>query len=191
MRAEPLTVAWTSHDKYFALVVKNYARIEALKKEHDEFQSSLKGKKMSDRDMDILASKNDAIGELALVVVVFSALTLEAYINHYGISRLSRNYFAKYLDKLDMVAKWIVIPKVVTGKQLDPGSTAMQDLDWLVALRNRLVHYKSKRVAIDNIQTSDFLWYEDAARALQAVRRITSALKGLDPEAELDWLERK
>jgi hypothetical protein len=144
---------------------------------------------MSDRDVDILASKNDAIGELALVVVVFSALTLEAYINHYGISRLSRNYFSNYLDKLDMIAKWIVIPKVVTGKQLDSGSAAMQDLDWLVTLRNKLVHYKSKKVAVNNIQTSDFLWYEDAARAVQAVRRVTAALKGIDPEAEMDWLE--
>lgn len=188
MTAEPLTIAWTSHDKYFALVIKNYARIEKLKKERDEFQFSLKGKKMSDRDVDILASKNDAIGELALVVVVFSALTLEAYINHYGILRLSRNYFSNYLDKLDTVAKWIVIPKVVTGKQLDPGSAVMQDLDWLVTLRNKLVHYKSKKVAVNNIQTSDFLWYEDAARAVQAVRRVNAALKGLDPEAEMDWL---
>jgi len=147
-----------------------------LKKEHDDFQSSLKGKKMSDRDVGILASKNDVIGELALVVVVFSALTLEAYINHYGISRLSKNYFSKYLDKLDMFAKWIVIPKVVTGKQLDPGSVAMQDLDWLVTLRNNLVHYKSKKVAIHDIQASDFLWYEDAARAVQAVRRVTVSL---------------
>ena len=184
-----MTVTWTSHDKYFALVLKNYARIETLKNEHDEFQSSLKGKKMSDRDVDILASKNDAIGELALVVVVFSALTLEAYINHYGISRLSRNYFSNYLDKVDMVGKWIVIPKVATGKQLDPGSAAMQDLDWLVTLRNKLVHYKSKKVVVDNNQTSDFLWYEDASRAVQAVRRVTAALKGLDPEAEMDWLE--
>jgi len=189
MTAEPLTVAWTTHDKYFALVLKNYARIETLKKERDEFQSSLKGKTMSDRDVDVLASRNDAIGELALVVVVFSALTLEAYINHYGISRLSRNYFSNYLDKLDMVAKWIVIPKVATGKRLDPGSAAMQDLDWLVTLRNKLVHYKSKKVALDEIQTSDFLWYEDAARAVRAVRRVTAALKRLDPETEMDWLE--
>ena len=189
MTAEPLTVAWTTHDKYFALVLKNYARIETLKKERDEFQSSLKGKTMSDCDVDVLASRNDAIGELALVVVVFSALTLEAYINHYGISRLSRNYFSNYLDKLDMVAKWIVIPKVATGKRLDPGSAAMQDLDWLVTLRNKLVHYKSKKVALDEIQTSDFLWYEDAARAVRAVRRVTAALKRLDPETEMDWLE--
>jgi hypothetical protein len=105
---------------------------------------------------------------------------LEAYINHYGISRISRNYFSNYLDKLDMVAKWIVIPKVVTGKKIDPGSAAMQDLDWLVTLRNKLVHYKSKEVVVDNIQTSDFLWYEDAAKAVQAVRRVTTALKRVD-----------
>ena len=185
---EPLTVAWTSHDRYFALVMENFARIKALKKEHDEFVSSLKEKEVSDYDVDILASKNDEIGQLAIIVVVFSALTLEAYINHYGITRLSKNYFSNYLDKLDLVAKWIIIPKVVIGKQLDPGSMAMKDLNWLVTRRNKLVHYKSKKVDVKNIQSSDFLWYEDAARAVQAIKRITHVLTSIDSEAEMDWL---
>jgi len=188
MTTKPFTISWTRHGDYFTLVAKNYARIQQLKQELDEFQRSLKGKKMSDHDVDVVASKNDAMGELALVVVIFSALTLEAYINNYGISRLSRNYFSNYLDKLDLLAKWIVIPKVVTGKGLDPGSPAMQDLDWLVTLRNRLVHYKSKVVAVDQIPASDFLWYEDAARAVSAVRQAVPALKALDPKAEMDWL---
>ncbi len=184
-------ISWTRHDDYFVLVAKSFAQIQQLKQEHDEFQSSLKGKDISDRDVDVLASKNDTIGELALVVVVFSALTLEAYINHYGISRLSRNYFSNYLDKLDLLAKWIVIPKVITGKKLNPGSAAMQDVAWLVAMRNRLVHYKSKTVSVNNIQASDFLWYEDAARAVRSVRGAVHTLRRLDPKAESDWLERK
>ena len=176
MSAKPIKFAWTHHSNYFKLVTDTYSRIEKLEREHDQFRSSLEGKEMSDDDVDFLASRNDAIGELALIVIVFSAFTLEAYINHYGISRLSRNYFSKYLDKLDLLAKWLVIPRVVTGKKLHPGSAAMQDLSWLVSLRNRLAHFKSKTINVEEIEESDWLWYEDAERAVMTVKRVVYLL---------------
>ncbi len=141
-------IAWTHHGDYFKVVMDNYFRIQELKKELDEFHRSHKGKNISDDNVDFIASKNDAIGELALIVVVFSAFTLEAYINHYGIEHLSRNYFSNYLDKLDLLAKWIIVPRIVKSKKLDPGSKAMQELSWLISLRNRLAHFKSKTIAV-------------------------------------------
>jgi hypothetical protein len=189
MSAEPLKIEWTHHRDYFKLVMDSYSRILKLKREHDEFRHSLRGKKMSDDDVDVLASRNDAIGQLALIVIVFSALTLEAYINHYGINRLSRNYFSSYLDKLDLLAKWLVVPRLVTGEKLDPGSNAMQDLSWLVSLRNRLVHFKSKTMTVEEIKESDFLWHEDAERSVRTVKRVVSLLKRIDPKAETDWID--
>ena len=188
MSAKSLKFAWTNHSNYFMIVKDNYSRIQKLKREHDKFRDNIKGRKMSDFDVDFLASKNDAIGELALIVIVFSAFTLEAYINHYGISRLSRNYFSSYLGKLDLIAKWLVIPRVVTGEQLDPGSQAMQDLSWLVALRNRLAHFKSKMITVEEIKESDLLWHEDAERALNTVKGVVSLLKRIDAEADTNWI---
>jgi hypothetical protein len=173
---------------YFKLVTDTYFKIEKLKHEHDQYQLKLRGKGMSDDDVDFLASRNDDIGELALIVIVFAAFTLEAYINHYGISRLSRNYFSKYLDRLDLPAKWLVIPRIVTGKKLNPGSAAMQDLCWLISLRNRLAHFKSKTITVEQIQDSDWLWHEDAARAIRTVKRVVSLLKRIDPRADAEWL---
>jgi hypothetical protein len=189
--AKPLKFAWTHHGDYFKLVTDTYSRIEKLKREHYQFQKSLKGKKISDDDVDFLASRNDAIGELSLIVIVFSSFTLEAYINHYGISRLSRNYFSKYLDKLDLLAKWLVIPRVVTGKKLNPGSTAMQDLSWLVSLRNRLAHFKSKTITVEGMDQSYWLWYEDAERAVRTVKRVVSLLKRIDSKVDTDWLKQE
>jgi hypothetical protein len=60
-----------------------------------------------------------------------------------------------------------------------------------VALRNKLVHYKSKKVAIDKNHLSDVLWYEDAVRAVRAVNLVTSALVKIDPDAEMDWTNGK
>jgi hypothetical protein len=188
MSAKPFKFAWTHHIDYFKIVRDNYTRIQKLKREHDEYLRSIKGRKMSEHDIDFLASKNDAIGELALIVIVFSAFTLEAYINHYGISRLSKNYFSNYLDKLDLLAKWLVIPRLVTGKKLDPGSQAIQNLSWLVALRNRLAHFKSKIITVREIKESDLLWHEDAERALTTVKGVVSLLKRIDVKAETDWI---
>lgn len=191
MSKKPRKIAWTHHGNYFKVVMDNYFRIPELKREHDDFERSLEGKDISDDDGAILASKNEAIGELALIVVVFSAFTLEAYINHYGIKRLSGNYFSNYLDKLDLLAKWLVIPRIVTGKKLDPGSHAMQDLSWLVSLRNRLAHFKSKTIPVEEIKESDFLWPEDAERAVRTVRGVVSLLKRIDPQAETYWLNQE
>ena len=185
----PLRIAWTHHGDYFRLAFQNWGRVQKLKQEHDAIQASLKShKNVADDIAEQLAAKNDAIGQLALVVIVFSAFTLEAYINDYAINRLSKNYLKNYLDKLDLVAKWVVIPQLVTGKQLDPGSRPLQDLAWLVELRNRLAHYKSKEVTIEQIKGSDFLWYEDAERAIRAVKGTVSALKAIDQKAQTAWL---
>jgi hypothetical protein len=183
--------AWTHHSDYFKLVTDNYSRVENLEQEHEQFRMSLEGKEMSDDDVDFLASSNDAIGELALIVIVFSAFTLEAFINHYGISHLSRNYFSKYVDKLDLLSKWLVIPRLVTGKKLNPGSAAMQDLSWLVSLRNRLAHFKSKTITVEEIKESDFLWYEDAKRAVRSVKRVVLLLKRIDSKIDTDWLKQE
>jgi hypothetical protein len=190
---KPLSIPWTHHSSYYRLALENWRRIQDLRAEHDAIEQTQAGKKStSDGDAIQLAAKNDAIGELALVVVIFCAFTLEAYINHYGIhygiNRLSRNYHTKYLDKLDVVAKWVVIPRLVTGKELGPGPRAVQDLSWLVGLRNKLAHYKSKTLTLGEIKTSDFLWYEDAEHAIRTVERIMADLKRIDHRAEAGWI---
>ena len=182
-------IAWTYHTDYFTLAQENWKRIQELKHEHDAIQAKFGDhNKVSDEVADQLAAKNDEIGKLALIVLVFCAFTLEAYINDYAINRLSKGYLKNYLDKLELVAKWVVIPRLVNGKQLDPGSRPLQHLAWLVELRNKLAHYKSKELALDQIGMADFLWYEDAERGVTAVKEAVLALERLDRKAKADWV---
>ena len=76
--------------------------------------------------------------------VVFGAMCLEAFIYDYAATYFSDTYVRRYLDKLDLKAKWVVIPKLVTGKKFPTGSKAFQNLHRLVSERNLLVHHKSK-----------------------------------------------
>lgn len=71
---------------------------------------------------------------------MFSALSAEAFINYYEVNKISANYFKNYLDKLDVISKWIIIPKLVTGNSIDTGSHSVQKLNSLISLRNKLVH---------------------------------------------------
>lgn len=175
----------------FQAGTEKFSNYSTAKEEHDDLKKSLKNKTVSDEDVDLLATKNDLIGEHALVVIIFAALTLEAFINHYGINRLSKNYFLTYLDKLDVLSKWMVLPKLITRKQLDPGTSAMQDLSWLIAVRNKLVHYKSRTIKIDDLKESDFLWETDAQRAINTVKRLIPSLEKIDPVVDTMWLQER
>jgi len=179
---------FTYYEDFFHIAIDTYKEIIKLEKEHNELQAGLsESEKSSDNFVDKVAEKNDRIGRLVLIVVVFCATSLEAYINHYAISHLSKNYLKTYLDKLDMLSKWVIIPRVTTGTQLDTGSSALQDLSWLITLRNKLVHYKSRTVSIEEIKDTDFLWENDAKRAIETVKNLAQELKKIDNDIYIDW----
>jgi len=52
-----------------------------------------------------------------------------------------------------------------------------------------MVHYKSREQQIDDIKASDFVWGDDAERALKTVRNLLLQLKKIDKEVNTDWLK--
>jgi hypothetical protein len=79
----------------------------------------------------------------AIKTIVFSAMATEAAIFDLGAIHLGDNYVRQYLDRLDLVAKWIVVPKLICGTSLDTNGPGIQKLRALVKARNALVHHKS------------------------------------------------
>ena len=180
------------YEDFFHVAVDTNKEIVKLEKELNQLQvNTNKSDKASDDFADKVAEKNDRIGRLALIVVIFCATSLEAYINHYAISNLSKNYLKTYLDKLDLLSKWIVIPRIITGTQLDAGSKALQELSWLITLRNKLVHYKSRKIEITDIKETDFLRGNDAKRAIQTVKNLAQELKKIDADIYVEWTTKK
>lgn len=82
--------------------------------------------------------------ECRILAVVAAALFLEAYIFDYCARRESATFAKKYIDRLDPVAKWIIVPRLVAPPGLDPGSNVFERLHKLFKLRNELVHHKTK-----------------------------------------------
>ena len=141
--------------------------------------------------------------EAAVTSVIFSGLTIESYINYYGISRLTKSQFENYLDKLDVLAKWIVIPKFITGNAIDTGCEAIALLLKLIQSRNRLVHYKSSgntpQEFYNNLKNFDaqdqnnhLPWLEDAETGVKAVYKLIEEMTKIDSSinrTEIEWEE--
>jgi len=178
----------TKHKEFYRVALEGLRRAEAFKQLHDRRQRK---KELTDVDTEYLGRMNGLIELASMVSVVFSALALEAFINHYASQRLSKSYFENYLDKLDLVSKWLVIPRLIHGNQLESGSRAMNSPRWLVALRNSLVHYKSKVRKISELDwRKDWVNIEDAVRSGDTVPILIHELKKLDKKVGIEWLAR-
>ncbi|TET17780.1 MAG: hypothetical protein E3J75_01500 [Dehalococcoidia bacterium] len=179
----------TYHQKYCFIAQDSYLKVLRLTEEISKIEGSFrKSKKLSDEEDRLIAEKWGTRNDYIVLTIVFSALSLEACINNYAIERLSKRYLKNYLDKLNLVSKWIIIPQIVTGQQLDPGSEPIQNLGWLVNQRNNLVHFKTKKVKSGQLKASDFLWPVQAEKALDTVRIVVLALKKIDKTVNVDWL---
>ncbi|MCP3925066.1 MAG: hypothetical protein GY714_21015 [Desulfobacterales bacterium] len=75
--------------------------------------------------------------------IVFSAMACEAAIYDLSAIHLGDDYTKKYIDKLDLVAKWMVVPSLICGKSLEEDGPAINALRILTRIRNSLVHHKS------------------------------------------------
>jgi hypothetical protein len=177
-----LTVTFTNYGTFFAIATRATAQIKRLVQE----RGSLPCK--TDEDIDRVCKINAEIQRHAMGTVTFSAMALESYINLYGAENLGSAYFGKYLDKLDLRSKWVIVPRMVTGKELDTTSQGFSLFSNLVALRNRLVHDKPRKRRVDEVRDSDWVTEENAAAAIQAVRGMLDALRSLDPRVNIEWL---
>lgn len=81
-----------------------------------------------------------------VISVIFGALCLESLIYDYATRVFSDTYIKKYLDELNLKAKWIIIPKLVMGKDFPTDGHAFQNLGRLARERNALIHSKSKQM---------------------------------------------
>jgi len=121
---------------YAQIAFNQFRRFANLQHFHDDPQGWRKFTIDFEREAELL--------ECRILAVLSTALFLEAYIYDYGARRESGSYVEKYLDKLDPVAKWVVIPRLAAPPGLERGDNIFERLRKLFKLRNDLVHHKTK-----------------------------------------------
>jgi len=180
-----MIVSLSNYTTFFSIATRSLSQVKLLTRERD-----LRAKKSetTGNDVEFICEKNAEIQRSAMVTVIFSVATIESYINEYGIQNFSRSYFNNYLDKLDIKSKWVIYPKLVTGKQIDTSSKTFESLEKLISLRNRLVHDKTRKKRICDLNESDWVTELEAEEAVNTVLGLVKELAGLDKDIEIHWL---
>lgn len=107
-RYDELELPFTKHIEFYEIALEGLKRAKRLEKLAER---SIRKMKLTEDDKNYSARMTGFAELGSIVSVVFSALSLEAFINDYASQRLSKSYFDNYLDKLDLVSKWVVIPR--------------------------------------------------------------------------------
>jgi len=76
--------------------------------------------------------------------IVFSAMAIEAAVFDLAAIQLGDKVATMYLDKMDLLGKWMIIPRLICGRSLKENGPAFNGLKGLVKARNALVHHKSR-----------------------------------------------
>ncbi len=82
------------------------------------------------------------------ISVIFSALSLEAYIYELGAIYLSDKYVKENLDKLTVPSKYIIVLELISKNQVDKSHQWYYLLNKLISTRNKLVHSKSRKLDV-------------------------------------------
>lgn len=127
-----------------------------------------------------------------LISLIFAALCLESFIYDYAAEELSKNYTNKYLDKLNLVAKWVIIPKLVLGRELDRNGQAYENVVCLKRQRDKIVHSKSTPKISDE-ELNKFLKNSSKAKnsTIREYLTINSYQKVIEVFGELKKLEKE
>ena len=129
------------HFTYFRIAESDYCKCLELE--------ATDASKLNEEEADDLESE---VHEFAIKAILFSAMCVEAAINDYAGKQLGDKYYQQHLASLDLVSKWVIIPRLVCGNSLDKSGAAFNSLKTLVSARNRLVHNKSQEIDLSNPQ---------------------------------------
>jgi hypothetical protein len=137
------------------------------------------------------------IAKSALVVIVFSAMAIEAYIYDYAARHLGDAFVKDHLDKLDILSKWIIIPELITGKEVSRHQKWYLLLKNLIKTRNSVIHHKSSEPPaspsdvekyLHKLKEADSSIYETARQSITLLGILADKIIEIDPE-ETPWVK--
>lgn len=131
--------------------------------------------------------QNTADGQ-ATIVVAFCVISLECYIHNYASRKLGEAFSKRHIDSMNLHTKWLIVPKLATGKSIPADHKGIEHLQKLIKARNAVVHLKAVNLKPEaweqqkrKITEANHLILEAALNAFQCVRELGEALFELDP----------
>lgn len=155
---------------YFRICKENYERFK-------RYESELRGmNKENEFDVYQADPRKDKQDKCRTIVIVFSAMCMEAFIYDYAAYHLGDRFVREHLDRLKLESKWAVTAKLATGKKFAESSKAYGLLKELRKVRNKLIHSKSKLLSLN---------FRDINECSQHVERYRNLLREAEKEDEV------
>jgi len=187
----------TGHERFREIAEECLNRFEELNSETTTLKNSISELLSKTDDIDnppseyySLFFKRGQVGEErdknAVIAIVFSAMYLEAFIYDYAAISLGDKYVKDHLDRLDLVSKWILVPRLVTGKEISKSDHAFEALKKLNSARNSLVHLKScatpkgDSTLVEYLEKSEEDFIENTSNCRKTIEFCLRALCNID-----------
>lgn len=159
-----LSIAANAHEKMIQYINNNLC----CSNKNDEFQHTADGQ--------------------ATIVVAFCVISLECYIHNYASRKLGETFSKRHIDSMNLHTKWLIVPKLATGKSIPADHKGIEHLQKLIKARNAVVHLKAVNLKPEaweqqkrKITEVNHLILEAALNAFQCVGELGEALFELDP----------
>jgi hypothetical protein len=133
-------------------------------------------------DLNAMFNFAEMVHKESITSVIFCVMTLESIINEYGLQNKSKNFYNEHLDNLKLLSKFIVLPKLFGGNELNTDGQEFQNLKWLIKLRNDLTHSKLTERNIRDLNMTNPLSQNlhvlehHAKKAIQTVKSVSTII---------------
>lgn len=189
---ESISLMHTMHDTFQSIAERKYQ--SAVSIESSPFLTNDKLIIGNNDDLKILSKHMNRVQRSYhsyLETIVFSALSLEAYINYYIIHLTSEDYFLKQYRNRSIKDKWLNVPGELKNIKFDESTDEIIRFKETIDARNNLVHFKSKKLNGHEYSKVQSNYKELAIKALQSIKEMRVLLNMQDPPlvGELSGLE--
>ncbi|MDD2389001.1 MAG: hypothetical protein PHP23_04620 [Desulfobacterales bacterium] len=134
-------------------------------------------------------SFEDTADGQATIVVLYTIIALECYIYNYAARKLGESFSKKHVDSMRHHTKWMLVPKLATGKGIPADHKAIALLQKLIAARNDIVHAKAVNISPDRwnqqkerIISENWSIIDAALNAFRCIGELGSILSDIDPD---------
>ncbi|WP_415887860.1 hypothetical protein ACMXYO_07380 [Neptuniibacter sp. QD37_6] len=170
--------AHTVSNFYYKIALENRDRFEEYRNRVDVVLSSDKEDWMKDMESSDYCYQSL---KCAVQSIVFSAMCLEAFIYDYSKKHLGSSYTKKHIEKINIESKFIIVPRLAIGKELDKSGQGYERLKKLISDRNKIVHFKS----MSDFLTQESFLPESMENGLEAVVELMNEFELLHPDEKL------
>lgn len=166
---------------YYVISLQNKQAFDRCQKEINEIIDSEREQYMIDMETDSLRHQGL---KCAVQSIVFSAMCLEAFICGYSVNNLGKSYTNLHIERLSIESKFILVPQLVTGKEIDKSGQAYEGLKKLIKDRNKIVHFKG----VDDFLSHDSFLPDAMNNGLNAISDIMKELVKIHPEEKIYFM---